>query len=227
MNASAAAAPGFIRHPLLSAVGPDHGFGTRSASAPEGLARPRQVHGIAVARVAADGRLDVEEADAAVSARPGVGLAIVTADCVPILLATASGTAVAAIHAGWRGLAAGVVERGLAALGECAEEGDRIVAVIGPRIGPCCYEVDRPVMDPLRRRFGAELDRASSVSRPGHFFLDLGRLVAQALRRGGLRSEDLALLSGACTACEPARFHSHRRDGESAGRLLHYIVPNS
>ncbi|MCS5638514.1 MAG: polyphenol oxidase family protein [Myxococcota bacterium] len=227
MNAPAPSTPGFIGHPLLSAAVPDHGFGTRSASPPEGLARPRQVHGITVARATGAGRLDVEEADAAVSDLPGVGLAIVTADCVPILLATASGTAVAAIHAGWRGLAAGVVERGLAALGECVQSGDRIVAGIGPRIGPCCYEVDEPVMDPLRGRFGAELDRASSASRPGHFFLDLGQLVARALRRGGLRSGNMASLSHACTACEPARFHSYRRDGESAGRLLHYIVPNS
>ena len=221
-----APAPGFIRHPLLSALGLDHGFGTCSASPPEGLSRPRQVHGIRVARVTAPGRLDVEEADAAVSERPGAGVGIVTADCVPILLATSSGSAVAAIHAGWRGLAAGVVEQGLAALATRAASGDRIVAVIGPRIGSCCYEVDDPVMVPLRGRFGAEIDRAGLPSRPGHFFLDLGRLVAEELKRGGLSSEDLAVLDDACTACEPARFHSYRRDGESAGRLLHYIVPN-
>ena len=97
--------------------------------------------------------------------------------------------------------------------------------MIGPRIGPCCYEVDSPVTGALRERFGKGVDQAGYPSRPGHVFLDLGRLVAEALARGGVAPEDLAAIDDACTACDPARFHSYRRDGDSAGRLLHYIVP--
>ena len=218
-------APGFIRHPLLLAAELDHGFGTCASSPPEGLSRPLQVHGVRVAQVLAPGRLDVEEADAAISAVPGAGVGIVSAVCVPFLLATSSGRAVGAIHAGWRGLAAGVVERGVAALAACAAGADRLLAVIGPRIGPCCYEVDSPVTGALRERFGKEVDRAGHPSRPGHVYLDLGWLVAEALTRGGVAPEDLAAVDNACTACDPARFHSYRRDGDSAGRLLHYIVP--
>jgi YfiH family protein len=220
-------AAGFIEHPLLSAAGVEHGFGTRQARAPSAVIRPRQVHGVAVAQVGPEGELDREEADAVISNRPGSAVGIVTADCVPILVASASGHAVAAVHAGWRGLAAGVVEAGLAALRARGHPAEEIVAVIGPRIGHCCYEVDAPVMDPLRARFGPGLEEASRLSRPEHWWLDLGRLVALDLLRMGVASDRLGILTDACTACGAGRFDSYRRDGPAAGRLLHYIRPGS
>ncbi len=222
MSRGAEPAEGFIAHGLLLAVGVEHGFGTRQATEPPDLVCPRQVHGIGVARLGAGG-LDREEADAVVCDRPGVGVGIVTADCVPILLASSSGRAVAAIHAGWRGLAAGVVQSGVDALRERVAPGERLVAVIGPHIGRCCYEVDLPVMDPLRARFGPDLDGASAFSRVGHHRLDLGQLVSMDLQRQGVERDWIGVVSDFCTACGVARFHSYRREGAGAGRLLHYI----
>jgi len=216
---------GFIAHDLLLAVGVEHGFGTRQAAEPPNLARPRQVHGIEVARLTTGEALDRPEADAVVSHRPGAGVGIVTADCVPILLASSSGRVVAAIHAGWRGLAKGVVQAGLEALREHSTSSEPIVAVIGPHIGRCCYEVDPPVMEPLRARFGLDLDAASEFSRVGHHRLDLGQLVSMDLVRGGVEPHELGVIPDSCTACGVDRFHSYRREGVGAGRLLHYIRP--
>lgn len=209
-----------LEHPLLRVAGVRHGFGTRDATPPAGLCRPRQVHGAAVswASQCAAG----VEADA-VLARPGdAPVAVVTADCVPILTASADGRAVAAIHAGWRGLAAGVIEAGIDALRH--ETRADLRAVIGPRIGACCYEVDAPVLDALRHR-DPDLADATRESRPHHWWLDLGLLARHALERCGMTHDAVGILDGVCTACDPERFHSYRRDGPRSGRLVHWIAP--
>ena len=97
--------------------------------------------------------------------------------------------------------------------------------MIGPHIGPCCYEVDRAVLAPLRARFAEELDAALRTSRPGHAMLDLAALARLELARAGVAAAHQGALSDACTCCDSARFHSYRRDGAKAGRLLHYVVP--
>src|SRR5690606_32344349 len=132
---------------------------------------------------------------------------------------------VAAVHAGWRGLAAGVIEAALAELAALEPEAPaRAVAVIGPRIGPECYEVDAPVMDALASRHGEALARAAAPTRAGHWQLDLAALARAALVRAGLADTRVAVLADACTACNAQRFHSHRRDGAGAGRLVHWIA---
>jgi hypothetical protein len=110
-----------------------------------------------------------------------------------VLAASRDGAAVLAIHAGWRGLAAGVVEQGIAALQARSPAGTRLRAVVGPHIGACCYEVDEPVVVPLRVRFGAGLDaalRPAEAGRPGHWMLDLASLVAVELQRMGISDTD-------------------------------------
>jgi YfiH family protein len=209
-----------IEHPLLRACGVPHGFGTRADAPPTGLLRPRQVHGAAVAR-AEDCAAGVE-ADAVVAATAGQPIGVVTADCVPILAASADGRAVAAIHAGWRGLAAGVIGAGIDALRRAAPRA-AVSAVIGPHIGLCCYEIDAPVLDALRY-FDADLDAATIASRPGHRRLDLGALSRAALLRAGVSRDAIGAVAGACTRCDVDRFHSHRRDGSRAGRLVHWIA---
>jgi len=217
-----------LRHPLLEGVGVGHGFGTRGSEkkAPRLVARAHQVHGTAVAWADARGRVDVADADAVVCCESGVAAAIVTADCLPILACSEDGRAVVAVHAGWRGLAAGVIEAGLAALRVAApRRRTRVVAVIGPHIGACCYEVDAPVLGPLRARFGSELERAVRPTRPGHAHLDLAALAQVELARFGVAEADSAVLGHACTCCDASRFHSYRRDGPRSGRLLHYVAP--
>jgi len=213
-----------LMHPLLEEAGVSHAFGLRHSPAPPGLVRPRQVHGRRVAQPGLDGHLWPEEADAVVSAVPGLPVGIATADCVPILACSRGGDVVAAIHAGWRGLAAGVVGAGMDALRVRAGPTEDLIAVIGPHIGPCCYEVDEPVQRALRSRFGEELEPALRATRPGHALLDLARLVHVELCRLGLPPGRRGALADACTRCNADLFHSYRREGARAGRLIHYVV---
>jgi YfiH family protein len=213
-----------LRHPLLDAVGVEHGFGLRGTQPPAGLRRPQQVHGRGVTQAARCTGARAPEADAVVSALAGVPVGVVTADCVPLLVATRSGAVVAAIHAGWRGLAQGVVAAAIEALRAEAGASARLVAAIGPHIGACCYEVDEPVLAALARPFGAGLDAALRPARPGHAWLDLGGLARRALLDAGLEADAVGDLPRACTRCDPARFHSYRREGAAAGRLHHFIA---
>ncbi|MDP6976988.1 MAG: peptidoglycan editing factor PgeF [Myxococcota bacterium] len=214
-----------IRHPLLDDLGVAHGFGTRTSAAPEGLVRPRQVHGTAVAHSTLSRDAQDEEADAIVTRVPARAVGILTADCVPILLCAEDGRGVAAIHAGWRGLAAGVIEEGVAALRSKAGAAGRLFAVVGPHVGPCCYEVDAPVLDAMTQRFMRhEIETASTETRKGHARIDLGRLSRDALMRSGVAPSDCAQIARACTACDADRFHSYRRGGAAAGRLVHFII---
>jgi len=208
-----------LHEPLLAALGVEHGFGTRGDAGPGDFERPRQVHGIAVHRVEARGDAAGVEADAIACRLPGVAVGVVTADCVPILLAAAGGRSVVAVHAGWRGLCAGVVPAGVAALGESP-----VVAAIGPHVGACCYEVDAPVLAAVRARFGpAPPAGAVRPGRAGHAWLDLAALVAAELARAGLPQRGIGRATVACTACDAERFHSYRRDGPGSGRLVHFV----
>lgn len=209
----------FLEDPLLAARGAAHGFGVRGAAEPAGLARPRQVHGSAVVRAHAAG-VPLGDADAVWTDAPGVAVGVVTADCVPVLLAAEGARVVAAVHAGWRGLAAGVIGAALAELRRAGAPA--LAAAVGPCIGPCCYEVDEPVLECLRERFGGELDEHSHATRPGHARIDLGGLarveLAAALGRAAVSAR-----ASACTRCDALRFESYRRDGARAGRLVHWI----
>jgi hypothetical protein len=127
------------------------------------------------------------------------------ADCMPVLFADAAGTAVAAAHAGWRGLAGGVLEATLAAM---RIPGDRVLAWLGPAIGPRAYEVREDVLDAFR---GDEA--AFSPARPGHWLLDL---YAVARRRLGQAGVTKIYGGGICTYSEPQRFFSYRRDRTGA-----------
>jgi YfiH family protein len=210
-----------LRHPLLSEQGVEHGFGHRDAQ-PLAVYRPRQVHGVAVVTAQQCFEQPAPEADAIVSDRGGVRIGVLTADCVPILIAVEAGRAVAAVHAGWRGLAGGVIGAAVAALSWRAPQS--VCAVIGPHVGSCCYEVDAPVLDALAERFSDALPAASRATRVGHVLLDLGLLARDALRTAGLPDARIGSIPDACTACQPDRFHSFRRDGSAAGRLTHFIA---
>ena len=215
---------GFLQDELLAKTGVDHGFGLRSFVEPADLRRPRQVHGSAVTTAQCCAVPSPPEADVVVSEEAGVRVAVATADCVPILLAGESGRAVAAVHAGWRGLAGGVIGAGLAALRDRIGGSEKIVAAIGPHIGPCCYEVDEPVLAAMAERFSNALSEASRPTNPGHVRLDLARLAREALSAEGVDPARIGSRTVACTACDSERFHSYRRDGPKAGRLFHFIA---
>jgi polyphenol oxidase len=115
-----------------------------------------------------------------------------------------------------------VIPRAFEALRGVAPEAAPL-AVVGPCIGACCYEVDAPVLDAMRARFGAALDGALTPTRAGHARLDLPALARTALVAGGCAPAAVGVVAGACTRCDAARFHSFRRDGAAAGRLLSWI----
>jgi YfiH family protein len=174
-----------------------------------------QVHGTRVVR--AEQAEDAPQADAAIATTPGVVCAIQTADCLPVLLADADGRAVGAAHAGWRGLAHGVLEDTVGALCE-AGAGD-ILAWLGPAIGPQRFEVGQEVFDAFAGR-DAELASAfASAGRPGKYLADLYALATRILRKAGVR--DIAG-GGFCTVSDARRFYSYRRDGVT-GRMATLI----
>ncbi len=221
-----------LSHALLERLGVEHGFGVRGFIEPAGLRRPKQVHGrdvIDAARFAnpPDAPPGVEstafEADAIVSGQVGVGVAIVTADCVPILLADGHASVVAAVHAGWRGLASGVIRSSVAALTKLGADPSRLTAVVGPYIGPCCYEVDEPVLTAFAARFEPLMHSATRLTRAGHARLDLGAFATAELVSMGLARGNIGSFAGVCTSCDRERFHSYRRDGGQAGRMVHFV----
>jgi YfiH family protein len=218
------AADGFLRHPLLTACRVAYGFGLRGSPEPQGLLRPRQVHGAGVAQVHADGAEGLGAADAIVSDVADVCVGVVSADCVPVLLATPSGGCVAAVHAGWRGLARGVIAASVQQLRATTPEAAQAVAVVGPCVGPCCYEIDTPVVEALAARLGDAVHGVLTAAHAGHWRLDLGEAVRLELERAGVHRERIARIPRACTACDPVRFHSYRRDGRGAGRLVHFVA---
>jgi YfiH family protein len=159
----------------------------RSAAGAARLLQGRQVHGT---RVVVDGQ-GIEEADGQVTSAPGVAAMVLVADCLPVALAGPERVGV--VHAGWRGLASGVVEAGVSAVGAVA-------AAIGPGIGPCCYEVG----DDVRAVFGTS-ERT----------LDLKAIARARLEAAGVRE---VFDCGLCTSCDAERFFSHRRDRGVTGR---------
>jgi YfiH family protein len=162
----------------------------RAHAGAERLAQGRQVHGT---RVVVDGP-GGEEADGQVTTRPGVAAIVLVADCLPVALAGPDAAGV--VHAGWRGLSDGVLEAGVAAMGDAG----RVAAAIGPGIGPCCYEVG----DDVRAVFGTSART-----------LDLKAVARERLNGVGVTEVHDC---GLCTACDAGRFFSHRRDHGLTGR---------
>lgn len=208
-------------HGNLSSVGgeqAEHGLRSRErlreALGVRGFVRGYQVHGAVVGRVFADGtrpglpnaldqlegaRQPTFEADGHAVATPAVAAMVMTADCIPVVLGAKG--AVAAVHAGWRGLAAGVLEEGVRGLEEVGAQGE-VVALVGPCAGACCYEV------------GDEVHAAFGEAHRNGRLLDLRSLAHERLFAAGVAEvRDL----DACTICDE-RYFSYRREGSRAGR---------
>jgi YfiH family protein len=208
-------------HGNLSSVGGEHAeYGLqarerlRATLGVRWFARGYQVHGTVVGRVLADderadptdprerynsARQPTVRADGHAVAAPAVAAMVLTADCLPVVLG--ADDAVAALHAGWRGLAAGVLEEGVRALRDVGGRGD-VVALVGPCAGACCYEV------------GGEVHAALGDARGERGSIDLRAIAHERLLAGGVAHVRDAR---ACTICDE-RFFSHRREGARAGR---------
>ena len=172
----------------------------RALTGTRALVRGYQVHGREVRVVEGPPQGDPGHADGQVTATTGLAMMVLAADCMPVALAAPG--AVAMVHAGWRGLAAGVLEQGVRSLrGLCA--GGPAVAIVGPCAGACCYEVGAEVLRALGREPQGEREK-----------IDLRALAHERLLAAGV---DEVIDARACTICDE-RFFSHRREGERAGR---------
>jgi purine-nucleoside/S-methyl-5'-thioadenosine phosphorylase / adenosine deaminase len=204
------------------------------------LVRVRQVHGTTVV-VAREPAAEASDADIIVSSSAELALAVQSADCVPILIADRRTGAVAAAHAGWRGLSARVPAATVAALGrEFGSQRKDLVVAIGPAIGACCYEVGADVHQRFARTgfTGDQLERwflkrpapsarnptvlsgpfRSADPRADHWYFDGWASAREQLQALGLSAEQI-FVAELCTASHPEWFCSYRRDGSPAGRM--------
>ena len=174
----------------------------------------RQVHGSTCVRVD-QCHFPLPQADAAYSQSPGIGLAILTADCLPVFLATASEIAV--LHLGWRSLAADLIANSLKHFRAARRS---IVAGFGPAICPRCFEIGAEVREQFLRSSQASAEHFSRSQRAGHYLADLPAIARWQLLNLGLRPVNIGN-SGACTKCQPQLYYSHRSG--SRGRIVSVI----
>jgi YfiH family protein len=189
----------------------------RATGTPLLVATARQVHGATTVTATRPGA--GPEADALATTTPGIAVGVVTADCVPVLLVDPSRRVAAAVHAGWRGAAAGILGAAVAHLAQQFGTGPAAVeAAIGPAIAGCCYEVGAEVADAFRASSG-DTTAAAWSERRGRRFVDLRVAARLLLQAAGV---ERTALVGPCTACG-AGYHSYRRDGAGVGRQLSFV----
>ncbi|HEY7558986.1 MAG TPA: peptidoglycan editing factor PgeF [Candidatus Binatia bacterium] len=182
----------------------------------------KQMHGDDIIEVMDTNLKEAGEADAMVTAKPGVFLGVLTADCVPILFVAPKERLVAAVHAGWRGTLGGLAAKAVNYFaGQYNVAAGSLEAALGPSIGACCYEVGDDVVEPLCARWG-KLAHAC-VERSGvKPHLDLRRLNRAILGAAGLPAEHIFEL-GPCTSCAADDYFSYRRERKETGRQMSVI----
>ena len=192
-----------------------HGFGTKRTDGwpnPATITTVRQVHSDSVLEAERPGVAG--EGDAMMTDHAGLMLSIRTADCLPILIADSRQRAVAAVHAGWRGTVSGISVKTVRAMTK--RFGSRVEDLriaIGPAIGPCCFEVGPEVAIQFRKLFPERPDLDCRTS------IDLIEANRRQLGQLGIASAQIVTVN-LCTACHPHDFHSYRRDGDAAGRMV-------
>ena len=180
------------------------------------VAYARQVHGADAARAPAGGGF-AGSVDVMTTAESSVPLAVFTADCLAIVLYDPAVPALAVAHVGWRGTVRGAAQAAVAALAQLGARASRLQAAISPSIGPCCYEVDEPVMRQLAKAYPGRWEAWTKPARPGHVMLDLWGANEALLKESGVnpaRIENGRL----CTACRLELFFSYRKGNR--GRLV-------
>ena len=184
----------------------------------------KQVHGKAIQVIGPRAEADPRpEADGLVTAMTGVALCIFTADCVPVLLADTESGVMGALHAGWRGALAGIAGAGVRTMVRQGARARTIRALLGPSIGPCCYEVDIELARRFERRFQRARAHVHPSDRAGKAYLDLRSIVADQFAAAGLERERIANV-GPCTRCKSERYFSRRAAGGAVtGLQLSFI----
>lgn len=191
----------------------------------EGLCTVSQVHGERVVEaplVSAKEapRTPFTEADGLWTDDPATWVGVFSADCIPLLLVDPKGRRVAAVHSGWKGTLAEIALRAVQALQKAGTQPGELLAAVGPSIRRCCYEVDAPLAHRFTSHFGLQVVGEEG----GKPHLDLVEALRLSLVRAGLKPDRVDVLP-ACTACEPERFFSHRRDKGLTGRHLGFVSP--
>ncbi|MCL6610807.1 MAG: peptidoglycan editing factor PgeF [Peptococcaceae bacterium] len=191
----------------------------------------QQVHGDRVhvvkeadrGRGACDHGSAIPETDALVTCRPGLLLASFYADCVPILILDPVRRAAGLVHAGWKGTAAGIAGAALEAMGRAfGTRPEDCLAAIAPAIGPCCYEVDQPVLAAMAER-GFDPARHVYPAGPDRWKLDLPGLNREILTGAGVKEESVSV-ARLCTSCSPELFFSYRGQSGRCGRMASLIA---
>jgi YfiH family protein len=191
-------------------------FGGRADAPDEAVRTLRQVHGARVLDVEEVAPDDRPEADGLVT-RPGAArVGVWTADCVPVHLVAERARIAAAVHAGWRGTAAGVVDAAIAMLRErFGVEPSGIEAALGPAIGGCCYEIGDDVREAFRSRYGLA-GTTGFIERAGKSYLDLRIFLVARLSALGVAHVEM---TGPCTGCRTDLLYSYRKEGKTGRQL--------
>ncbi len=200
-----------------------HAFG----GSPERFVAVNQVHGVDLLIIDTPNpdylHFQRLECDGIITNQPEVMIAVTVADCVPVLLLDPEKKVVAVLHAGWKGSAGNICGKGVAAMVALfGSDPSRILAAVGPAIGPCCYEVDLPVLEAFRSQ-GGGYERFAEPSGEGRWRLDISSANVAQLRDAGLFEENIEL-STHCVSCTPELFFSHRRDNGVTGRHMGFIM---
>ncbi|MDX8402616.1 MAG: peptidoglycan editing factor PgeF [Mariprofundaceae bacterium] len=190
----------------------------RRAGMPDAPHQAQQVHGAKAWICAGPGRIHEAEADILIACEPCTPVAVRTADCLPVLLADAEAEVVAAVHAGWRGIACGTITAAIRRMAACGANPARMLASLGPCIGPCCFEIGWECARQLSQ-VHPQAHTAIRTGKAGNPHADLAALARLQLSAAGLDASHIETIP-ACTACDPVRFHSHRRDAGHTGRHL-------
>jgi len=164
------------------------------------------------------------EGDALVTGRPGVALAVKTADCFPILIVDPTTRVIASVHSGWKGTLARILFKTMEAMrGAFACDPSRLLVAIGPAIRPCCFEVGSEVADLFGEQYPGIPLASRHAHQPGKYFLDLGAALRVQLKEAGIPEDNVHDL-GLCTKCRNDEFFSYRAEGPRSGRMMAVIA---
>jgi len=188
----------------------------KSAALPSLPHQAIQVHQTGILWCNGSGHMHQHQADILISSQANTAIAVRVADCLPILLADPETGMIAAVHAGWRGTAAGIIKHAIKAMHQHGVKRENLLASLGPCIGPCCFAIGHETAIALKQ---STEGAANCISRTSETHADLLEINRLQLIESGLAVTHIEAVR-ACTACDPDRFFSFRRDGKASGRHL-------